>query len=362
MPDISSSFSNFSNSENDLFSSPLITFRGKILNGPERHREPPHETFMVRSSPRRLNGRFSSPRKTTPNSPKIISRLPIRSSQNSISRFSIKDLHLPSDDLIVHNPKNDINNEKTKVTPEKLMQELRLEVKKKQRKLREIDEEISLSIPFTDGNAESFELSRRAKDNGLSKPRMSLRNRCPVIVDSPDLFYEDPLEVARETLQNTRLNSGYKQIKLIYTTERRGSSRSRSPDPAFSKKKGIKRHLLNLFDGDDSEDSSKLKFDRVLKLFEAEDDVGSGEEFFFNVNLDAKPKKSCLKPVKASSVNDKSYNASKAETVQIRKIYYDGEEEEGILNKFADRPGSPSKKRRLSSGNGQAKRLKITED
>ena len=327
----------------------------------------------MRSSPRR---RFSSPRSSPrklPNSPKTSSRLPIRSLQNSIARFSIKDLRLPPDDSITNNNSSQ-NNTGTKVTPEKLMEELREEVKKKQqRRIKAIDEEISLSIPFT-----GLEVT-----DDSSRPRMSLRNRCPVMVDAPDLVYEDPLEVARQTLQNTRANTGYRHIKLIYTTERRSVTRSRSPEPAFSRKKGIRRHLLKLFEDDKDEgdrDScqpipeGKLRFERVLKLFEDEEGEGfAADEVDFAVNLDAKPGKSCLKLAKQAVQSEyeslsqitAATTAPKARIVQIKRICYDGSEDERedvASNKSSEPPDSPSKKRRLSSGNGAAKRLKKPEE
>ena len=336
------------NDENKLF----LRSSFKQLDGFESPRTL-SEVPMVRNSPRRLSERLSSPRSSprrTPNSPKISSRLPIRSAQNAITRFSIKDLHLPPDDSIT----NTQNNNLIKVTPEKLMEELREEVKKNRqaRKLKEVDDEISLSIPFT-GLGE-------LKLSDPIKPRMSLRNRCPVIVDAPDLVYEDPLEVARQTLQNTRANTGYRHIKLIYTTERRKRTRSNSPEPAFSKKKGVKRHLLKMSEEAEIFEGKLLKFDRVLKLFEDEEDAEEVEDF--NVNLDAKPSKSCLKP--HSNLHGQAETAdlsqNKAKIVQIKRICYDGDDEEATSNKSIDPPDSPTKKRRLSNGN--AKRLKKPED
>ena len=362
--------SDISNCENKLFSSPVITLHGKQLGAGESPRTP-RETLMVRNSPRRLNGRYSSPRgspRRAPNSTKISSRLPIRSSQNLITRFSIKDLHLPPDDSIT-NSQSSINN---KVTPEKLMEELREEVKKKQRKLKELDDEISLSIPFT--GIEELIISEGSNES--MRPRMSLRNRCPVMVDAPDLVYEDPLDVARQTLQNTRANTGYRHIKLIYTTERRSMTRSSSsPEPAFSKKKGIRRHLLNLFEDEEEQLNSggKLKFDRVLKLFEVDRDSRDIEEnsgFEYAIKYDNKPLKPCLKqPFQVSSLNNNKSTASESENpkkpqiVQVKRICYDGdEEEESVPSKSMDPPVSPTKKRRIGSGNGIAKRLKKPED
>lgn len=355
MPDISSSIS--SNCENKIFSSPVITLHGKPLKGMESPRTP-QDTLKVRNGPRRIGGRFNSPSgspRRTPSSPKISSRLPIRSSQNLITRFSMKDVRLPLDDSITNTQSNNNNN---KVTPEKLMEELREEVKKKQRRLRrELDDEISLLIPFA--GMEELKINE-------TRPRMSMRNRCPIMVDAPDLVYDDPLEVARQTLQNTRTNTGYRNIKLIYTTERRNTIRSCSPEPAFSKKKGIRRHLLNHFDDEEEHiPEGKLKFDRILKLFEVEEDSGSVEdsEFDFNVNLDAKPMKSCLKQTTRFNIVDEfTVISMKPQVIQVKRICYEGEDADAISRKSTDPPDSPTKKRRLGSGNGSAKRLKNQED
>lgn len=375
MPDISSSFSNC---ENKLFSSPVITLHGKQLKGIDSPRTP-QETITMRNGPKRTSGRLSSPSgspRRTSNSPKISSRLPIRTSQNLFTRFSMKDVRLPLDDSIsITNSQS--NNNNNKVTPEKLMEELRAEVKKKQRRRqRELDEEISLSIPFIGMEMEEL----RIGETGSTRPRMSLRNRCPIIVDAPDLIYEDPLEVARQTLQNTRNNTGYRHIKLIYTLERRSAPRISSPEPAFSKKKGIRRHLLSHFEDDEEEkeqqkSEGKLKFDRILTLFEVEEEEEEEEnsesaedsEFrHFVLNLDAKPMKSCLKPAPHLN-NDESSSSTpavqqKPQIVQVKRICYEGEDEDVILSKSADPPDSPTKKRRFNSGNCSAKRLKKPED
>lgn len=377
MPDISSSFSNC---ENKLFSSPVITLHGKQLKGIESPRTP-QETIIMRNGPKRTSGRFSSPSgspRRTPNSPRISSRLPIRTSQNLFTRFSMKDVRLPLDDSITITNNRSSNNN-NKVTPEKLMEELRAEVKKKQRRRQsELDEEISLSIPFTGMEMEELRIS----ETGLTRPRMSLRNRCPIIVDAPDLIYEDPLEVARQTLQNTRINTGYRHIKLIYTLERRSALRVSSPEPAFSKKKGIRRHLLNHFEDDEEEEGQqqksegKLKFDRILTLFEVEEEEEEEEENSesaddsefsnFVLNLDAKPMKSCLKLTQNLSNDESSASTpavqQKPQIVQVKRICYEGEDEDAILSKSADPPDSPTKKRRFNSGNCSAKRLKKPED
>ena len=189
-----------------------------------------------------------------------------------------------------------------------------------------------------------------------------MRNRQPVIVDAPDLIYEDPLEVARQTLANTRSNSGYKQCKLIYTTERRTMTRSSSPEPAFSKKIGITRHFLNLEEDAEEEEEEEekkvnnkkvLKFDRVLKLFESNE-----TETEENFNFEIKPKRSCLKlskqqTISLSSPTDPSKPTAQTQIVQIKRIFYEGEEEMRTIE-----IGSPTKKRRIGNG---AKRLNKIE-
>ena len=170
----------YENDENKIY----LRSTFKQLEGFESPRTP-LEVPMVRNSPRRLSERLNSPRSSprrTPNSPKISSRLPIRSAQNAITRFSIKDLHLPPDDSIT----NTQNNNSIKVTPEKLMEELREEVKKPS------GEKIKGSW-WWNFTFDSFYGTGELKLSDPIKPRMSLRNRCPVIVDAPDLVYEDPL-------------------------------------------------------------------------------------------------------------------------------------------------------------------------
>ena len=331
------------NNENyPVESSPLITLRGRALNG-----EKTESPRTPKSHEKRFNNFRNSPRRSTPNSPKI-SRLPIRSGPNI--RFSIKDLRLPLDESVT-NCGNAV-----RVTPEKLMEELRDEVKKKKKMEgppRFIDEEISLSVSNcileqVTGETDGLSLT--------SRPRMSMRNRQAVIVDAPDLIYEDPLEVARQTLANTRANSGYKHSKLIYTTERRMMTRSSSPEPAFSKKIGITRHFLNIEEEEEEEVANNkkiVKFDRVLKLFESNE-----TETEENFNFEIKPKRSCLKlskqqTISLSSPTDPSKPTAQTQIVQIKRIFYEGEEEMRTIE-----IGSPTKKRRIGNG---AKRLNKIE-
>lgn len=354
------------NNENyPIESSPLITLRGKALNG-----DVSGSPRTPKSNEKRYisNNFRNSPRRSTPNSPKI-SRLPIRSGTNT--RFSIKELRLPPDESVT----NCGGVGSVRVTPEKLMEELRDEVKKK-KKLegppRVVDEEISLSV----ANCQVLEQVTSETCNLSIRPRMSMRNRQPVMVDAPDLVYDDPLEVARQTLANTRANSGYKQCKLIYTTERRRMGRSSSPEPAFSKKTGITRHFLNITTGDvtdgeneeeevvlpvngDSNTNSSsfvgvglrkaLKFDRVLKLFEStEAEAEIENELGFEIDLEMKPKKPCLKPSKSNATD---CLPDPLQIVQIKRICYEDEIGEVVS-------GSPTKKRRIGNG---AKRLKKNE-
>ena len=325
--------------ENQFAESPLITLRGKPLN--IEVFETPRTPKSMRTN--RFNSPRNSPRRSTPSSPKI-SRLPIRNN----ARFSIKELRLPPDESVIQNPGGGT----VRVTPEKLMEELRTEVKlKKRNKSKAIDEEISLSIPYTDNEILEKVTSDTERISLEVKPRMSMRNRTPVMVNAPDLVYEDPLEVARQTLANTRANTGYKQCKLIYTTEKRATARSSSPEPAFSNKTGITRHFLNL-DEEIVETSDRLlKFDRVLKLF-------ADEPRDFTFDLEMKPKKSCLKPAKSKRDDTKVPSQSSTQIIQIKRICYEGDErsEQNNINNSGGGGGSPIKKRRLGS-NG-AKRLK----
>jgi hypothetical protein len=353
---------NIVNNENyPIESSPLITLRGKVLNGDVK--ESPR---TPKSNEKRYNNFRNSPRRSTPNSPKI-SRLPIRSGANT--RFSIKELRLPPDESVTN---CEGVGSGVRVTPEKLMEELRDEVKKQKRKMdgppRIVDEEISLSV----SNCILEEMTSET-DNLSLRPRMSMRNR-PVTVDAPDLVYEDPLKVARQTLANTRANSGYKQCKLIYTTEKRRTVRSSSPEPAFSKKTGITRHFLNVTVEEEEdmmiEDSyssflinplnsyasvgfrKSLKFDRVLKLFDSSTEAELEVVDISEIDLEMKPKKPCLKPLPSPSPSTKSQQLPVPVTtqiVQIKRICYEDDEigaEEG---------GSPTKKRRIGNG---AKRQK----
>lgn len=345
------------NNENyPMESSPLITLRGRALNG-----ETKESPRTPKSHEKRFNNFRNSPRRSTPNSPKI-SRLPIRSGANA--RFSIKDLRLPLDESVTN------FGNAVRVTPEKLMEELRDEVKKKKKNdklegpARVIDEEISLSVSNC-----ILEQVLTSETDGLSltsRPRMSMRNRQAVMVDAPDLIYEDPLEVARQTLANTRANTGYKQSKLIYTTERRSRmTRSNSPEPAFSKKTGIGRHFLNFEEGEGAETEAEaeeeeegikrtLKFDRLLKLFESnETETETEKEDAVEFNFEMKPKRSCLKLSKQQPIPSNSHPQSTTQTqtqiVQIKRICYEGEEEMG-----ANEICSPTKRRRIENG---AKRL-----
>lgn len=310
------------NNENNLTESPLITLRGKPLNVVAETSGP----STPKSTQKRYNTR-NSPRRSTPNSPKI-SRLPVKS-----ARFSVKELRLPPDESVIN------TGNAVRVTPEKLMEELRVEVKKKLATAKAIDDEIYLSIPHT------IEQVTEETEKLSIRPRMSMRNRVPVIVDAPDLVYEDPLEVARQTLVNTRLNTGYKHCKLIYTTERRTVVRASSSEPAFSMKTGITRHFLNLDDEQEDADSNsgKLKFDRVLKLFETEVE---DDHLCLSFDLEMKPPKSCLKQ-KPETNESEEFNPITTQIVQIKRICYAGE----VVDTEC------SKRRRIGGGNG-AKRLK----
>lgn len=288
----------------------------------------------------------SSPR----SSPRRISRLPVRT--NDPIRFSIKDLRLPAE--AIEEPLAPLI-QTARVTPEMLMEELREEVKMKKRmQMRRLDDEISLLVPF-----DNLDIQQAVR------PRMSLRNRCPIVVDAPDLVYEDPLEIARQTLQNTRANSGYKHCKLIYTTERRTSARRcSSPEPAFSKKTGITRHFLNdSEEGIESAKLTRLKFDKMLKFHEEE-----GEEieidYVIKEPVGIKP---CIKKKTDNTCSVPPALTVPREIVQIKRVCYEGEEDfvftkrRSTVNADLDdddvsNNNSPTKKRRLG-GNG-AKRLK----
>lgn len=262
------------------------------------------ETPRTPQSPKILR---SSPRCSPRCSPRRISssKLPVKTLP-TMTKFLLKDLRLPPDESVMNLNEPTTN----KVTPEKLMEELRVEVKNKRKKMRmsgDLDDEISLSIPFVPET-----------EKETLRPRMSLRNRIPIIIDAPDLIYEDPLEIARQTFQNTRSNSGYRQVKLIYTTERReGRKRSLSPEPAFSKKRGITRHFLETTE--ESEETG-LKFDRVLKLFEVEDD----DELEIKADKVLKlepPTKSILKEPKQTN-NQNTICGGSVKIVHVKRVCY----------------------------------------
>ena len=316
------------------------------LNSPKR-KQTGNRANNYRNNPR--NSPHNSPR----NSPRKSSRLPIRSGP-TISKFLLR---LPVDESVSTSL---LKESSVKVTPEKLMQELRVEVKRNCKNTAikvkiddEEDDEIILNVPY--------KLADDQRD--ISKPRMSLRNRCPIILDAPDLIYEDPLEVARQTLRNTRANSGYRHIKLIYTTERRTERpRESSPEPAFSRKLGISRHFLNFDDDDDKDkvikEKKKLKFDRVLKLFDGlQDEVGDvnkkSPESLVVIpkcaqNQQQHKLKSCLKQQKPGNPCVEQLEIA-TNIVHIRRICYDDD--------FISASPVNKSKRKLGN-NGAAKRLK----
>lgn len=345
--------------------SPLICLKGNenlvmnfednsSRNVKDNRDKPAGENEIPRTpgTPRSLKSFRSSPR----NSPrKISSKLPIRTGCPAAKPL-LKDLRLPPDENVTN-----LSEPTVRVTPEKLMEELRTEVKK-QRQLRKdnklmrgsvLDDEISLSIPyeeFSNLSTESGSESVTGNFNEPVRPRMSLRNRLPIILDAPDLVYEDPLEVARQTLQNTRTNSGYRHVKLVYTTERReGRKRSSSPDPAFSKKNGgITRHFLEEDEESEAGESKILKFDRVLKLFEGEEDEELEIEAEEIIAKSANQLKPALKPPKSANGKEDTIEPSKTVIVHVKRICY---EEDGY-------DGSPRARRKFSNNNGKAKRLK----
>lgn len=402
-----------------------------------------------RSSPRVMRT-FKSPK----SSPKI-SRLPIR--RTFQPKVKALNLPLPDDDelLLLHSSSSITG---TKVTPEKLMEELKEEFDAVRRRKQnhsagkslqiqmkdvlknsaltefDFDEEISLSMPFTNlklnsppvsgftgsnthththtashthintntnththtnSNTNLFHSPLSFKDQ-LNSPeledmrpiRLSLRNRTSITVEAPDLPVEDPLEIARQTIQNTKFNGGYKACKLIFTTERRDTTRPESPEPAFSKKTGLMKHFLTSSSSrststvcdSDSQDGKgngnfkgkkndsnlkrlKLKFNRVLKFFDdevkdsAEDRNGDGDELEvegekeeeeegqekdhkINFNLKIKPEKSCIKKetgkgkekeknkrdeLKLNENENENFNLEQRIVVEVKKIIYERE-------------------------------------
>ena len=387
----------------DTMESPLITFRGRVLNknsnfevkspttGLQHNKlsapvedlnfdlnSIDQEQKFLQDSPRSFKVKCNSPRgkrifgtspfktKSSP-SPKIntitnTSRLPVKQ-----CRFSVKELRLPP--LPLENSKKfEIEASNCKVTPEKLMEELRIKVQERLKVENEAESEEVL-YQYTE-DADNKDNEYDSQTPSIQKPRMSLRNRCPVIVNAPDLIYEDPLEVARQTLHNTRSNSGYRQVKLIYTVERRENCRPGSPVPAFSKKKGISRHFIrsnnryksimkkeNVIESEDESESEKetvlnpnlnenekkrkLKFDRVLKFFESDDDVDEEEEGLDHISSlmsssSLKEKgslKSCLKNKfeennknKLQNQNTEGITKPQTEIIQVKRICYDGED------------------------------------
>ena len=352
--------------------SPLITLHGRPLNRPSPIYTEKDDIYIqttpLRKTRKLGEDRFrfsprSSPRRT-PNSPRT-SRLPVRS---ATTRLSVKPLRLPPDESI----QSSGGGGGERVTPEKLMEELRERVKEERERgrgrgrgrlrgnerekgrvklgmTRKIDDEISLNVPFDedelmtkdlmsfDGIIDSLSLSSILSDPN-NTPRMSLRNRCPIIVDSPDLIYDDPLEIARKTLQNTRINSGYKHCKLIYTTEQRREIENEK-EPAFSMKTGIERHFINFASDDESESSDaegmnnnanyenklvvkKLRFDRVLQLFEYEEEPNSTVIMEMGDSSNRESSKSCLKPPKSLEL-DLFLPRKPTQVVQIKRMFHE---------------------------------------
>jgi hypothetical protein len=346
--------------------SPLITLHGRPLNQPNNNTNTtndnstnnqltPRALFTkqraLRSSPR------SSPRKFKVASP--VSRLPV--AQN---RFTVKSLRLPP----LEETETPATDPSIRVTPEKLLEELRSQFllerlnsreftfKEYDNERNELERDNENDTYGTYDACDTCDINTSYNDNENSPlPRMSLRNRGSIVVDAPDLVYQDPLEVARQTLQNTRANSGYRKCKLIYTTERR-IPRPNSPEPAFSKKTGIARHFINLIDQINEEEKFKLRFDRVLKLFDSPSQFEDFDQEVLDELLHKHPEKSCLKPqptTPTTIANDSADKTqSKTQIVEIKRICYDGDEDLDDLDKNSIEISS--RKRKLKG----AKRLK----
>jgi hypothetical protein len=280
---------------------------------------------------RRLNSPAASPARKSPRirgSPRRqISRLPIRPVHHA--RSIVKELNLPPDESVFSSSPAPPG---TKVTPERLMQELKEQVAKKillkqARQMVDVDDEIS--IPFTEmvvlssppGKAVDSPPACKAvviEENVPRPMRISSRINTQIIVESPDLPFEDPLEIARQTLQNTRLNSGYRTCQLVFTNEFANKPRPDSPEHAFSQQIGLQRHILKIPDSEE-DSGGKLRFNRLLHFLDTAEDVEPINE---TVLLNQVPSKSCLS--QGTFQTDSLGETSKRNVVQVKRFIYPG--------------------------------------
>lgn len=310
---------------------------------------------------RRLNSPSASPARKSPRK-RSISRLPIR--RPTAVRPVVKELNLPPDESVfATSPPQPAS---TKVTPEKLMQELKEQVAKKllqrERKTVQVDDEIS--IPFTE--MVIVEAEKGANEEGPGESplarklpvRVSTRIHSQVTVESPDLPVEDPLEIARQTLQNTRLNSGYRSCQLVFSNEFVDKPRPDSPEHAFSQQIGLQRHILKIPPSSESEgteeDSSslsrrKLRFNRVLHFLDSEEsdegEVSIAENDKQRENLPFKP---CLKSSSAVS-REWENEPNKRNLVQVKRLIYPGSFA-SFLESSSSSSAAASRPRRLFGG------------
>jgi len=174
--------------------SPMITLHGRpLIEDKQNYSNSMTPRVLFLESPRVLelkrsprSSPRSSPRKSKvpPSPPPPVSRLPVAQ-----TRFTVKSLRLPPLD---ESPAVD---DSIRVTPEKLMEELRTRIIRE--KLLNIeDDEISFKFRYKLNDDNRSDTSTIINSEN-SRPRMSLRNRDSIVVDAPDLIYEDPLDVAR---------------------------------------------------------------------------------------------------------------------------------------------------------------------
>lgn len=274
------------------------------------------------------------------------SRLPVRHSNQP--RPVVKAFNLPPDESICSPPLPQTN----KVTPEKLMQELKEEVAKKlsmTKKKVEVDEEISIPFhgmtiispeavkeqvgsnsdsPLSVKNAIKTEAILQLQEPSIRPTRISSRIHSQIMVESPDLPAEDPLEIARQTLHNTKVNSGYKACQLVYLNEIITKTRPDSPEHAYSKQTGLMRHILKA-PPSSSEDEQvtketeivakrRIRFNRVLCFLDVPE-----EDMDFTPSSEA-PSKPCLKNSHESS--RETVLSENRPVIQVKKFLYAGEQ------------------------------------
>ncbi len=289
----------------------------------------------MKAGKRRANSSAFSPGRRSPRvrgSPRRqLSRLPIR-----LHRPVVKELNLPPDESFSTSPPTQ---QASKVTPEKLMQELKEQVAKMKRlrKMVEVDDEIS--IPFTEmvllnspptlKSSDESPLTRKSflmedvAAHLVTEPRpvrVSSRIHSQVTVESPDLPQEDPLEIALQTLQNTRLNSGYRTCQLVFSNEYIDKPRPGSPDHAFSQQVGLQRHILKLPQNSEDEKGCKLRFNHLLHFLDSQEE----EDLIIDENalLNRVPSKPCI--VQKQLSQEMVEKPNKRSVIQVKRLIYPG--------------------------------------